>query len=99
TVGSNSTNSDGAGPRAGLVLSGNILYGTAFSGGTNGFGTLFAVNNDGTGFTTLHSFTATSGSSSTNSDGINPNAAPILSGNTVYGTATAGGLGGVGAVF
>jgi uncharacterized repeat protein (TIGR03803 family) len=99
TSGSNSTNSDGASPQAGLVLSGNILYGTAFNGGTNGFGTVFAVNTNGTGFTTLHTFMATSGSNSTNSDGANPNAGPILSGNTLYGTASAGGLGGNGTVF
>ena len=50
-------NSDGANPRAGLILSGNTLYGTASNGGTSGNGTVFAVNTDGTGFTNLHSFT------------------------------------------
>ena len=40
-----------------LILSGNTLYGTASSGGSSGDGTVFAVNTDGTGFTTLHSFT------------------------------------------
>ena len=99
TSGSNSSNSDGASPRAGLILLGNTLYGTAFYGGTNGFGTVFAVNTNGTGFATLHSFMATSGSNSTNSDGANPNAGLILSGNTFYGTASAGGLGGDGTVF
>ena len=44
---------------AGLILSGNTLYGTAISGGSSGNGTVFAVNTDGTGFTTLHSFTDT----------------------------------------
>src|SRR5450759_5024892 len=34
--GSNSTNSDGAVPYAGLILSGNILYGTAEQGGSSG---------------------------------------------------------------
>jgi hypothetical protein len=39
-------------------------------------------------FTTLHSFTATSGSGPyTNSDGAKPEAGLILSGNTLYGTA------------
>src|SRR5437773_141528 len=50
------TNGDGADPRDGLILSGNTLYGTA-GGGSSGFGTVFAVNTDGTGFTNLHSFT------------------------------------------
>jgi len=54
-----STNSDGAGPQAGLILSGTTLYGTASQGGSSGYGTVFAVNTDGTGFTTLHTFTAT----------------------------------------
>jgi uncharacterized repeat protein (TIGR03803 family) len=53
------TNSDGAYPYAGLILSGNTLYGTAASGGSSDNGTVFAVNTDGTGFTTLHTFTAT----------------------------------------
>ena len=43
---------------AGLILSGNTLYGTTTGGGSSGNGTVFAINTDGTGFTTLHSFTA-----------------------------------------
>src|SRR6266516_3281139 len=56
------TNSDGANPYAGLITnsSGNILYGTAYQGGSSGNGTVFAVHTDGTGFTNLHSFTALS---------------------------------------
>ena len=53
--------SDGADPNAGLILSGNTLYGTASHGGSSGNGTVFAVNTDGTGFTNLHSFTAGTG--------------------------------------
>src|SRR5689334_892928 len=48
------TNSDGAVPQAGLLLSGNTLYGTASGGGISGRGTLFKVNADGSGFTNLH---------------------------------------------
>jgi uncharacterized repeat protein (TIGR03803 family) len=94
---SNNTNSDGANPFAGLVLSGNTLYGTASAGGTNGSGTVFAVNTNGTGFTTLHSFSAVS--NNTNHDGANPHAGLVLSGNTLYGTAYDGGTNGSGAVF
>ena len=68
----NSTNSDGANPEAGLILSGNTLYGTAQYGGSSGNGTVFAINTDGTGFTNLHSFTASWSYSGTNSDGANP---------------------------
>src|SRR5665213_753137 len=101
TSGGYSTNSDGAYPRAGLILSGNALYGTVEFGGSSGRGTVFAVNNDGTGFTNLYSFTATPPypATPTNGDGANPYAGLILSGNTLYGTATAGGSGGNGTVF
>jgi uncharacterized repeat protein (TIGR03803 family) len=103
TSGNPPTNSDGASPGAGLVTnsSGNTLYGTASQGGSSGNGTVFAVNTDGTGFTNLYSFTATSGSypNITNSDGANPQAGLILSGNTLYGTAQYGGISGSGTVF
>src|SRR5882724_1452635 len=95
------TNSDGANPRTGLILAGNTLYGTAEDGGSSGRGTLFAFNPDGTGFTNLHSFTATSGSGGyygTNSEGAIPNGL-VLSNNTLYGTASQGGGSGYGTVF
>ncbi len=77
-------NSDGANPYAGLILSGNTLYGAAFGGGDFRRGTVFAVNTNGTGFTTRHAFTG-------GSDGASPYAGLILSGNTLYGTARLGG--------
>jgi uncharacterized repeat protein (TIGR03803 family) len=93
------TNADGAAP-SGLVLSGNILYGTAEYGGTGGNGTVFALNTDGTGFTNLYSFTASTGNweLGTNSDGALPTGL-VLSGNTLYGTARLGGNGGNGTLF
>ncbi len=102
SAGSYGTNSEGASPYAGLLLSGNTLYGTAQYGGSSGWGAVFAVNTDGTGFTNLHSFTATSGSAGgdgINSDGANPVGGLILSGNTLYGTAIQGGTAGWGTVF
>ncbi|MGO8675720.1 MAG: choice-of-anchor tandem repeat GloVer-containing protein [Limisphaerales bacterium] len=84
--------SDGALPYAGLVLSGNTLYGAAFNGGSSGNGTVFSVNTDGTGFTTLHGFSG-------GSDGANPAGGMVLSGNTLYGTASAGGSWNLGTVF
>ena len=93
------TDSDGANPEAGLILSGNTLYGTASSGGSSGYGTVFALNTDGSGFATLHSFTARDPNTGTNSDGARPQADLILSGNTLYGTATFGGSSGYGTVF
>src|SRR5215467_13773854 len=87
------TNSDGANPYAGLTAAGNsnVRYGTAANGGSSGWGTVFKVNADGTGFTNLHSFTG--------SDGANPLVGLVLSGNTLYGTAYYGGSAGAGTVF
>jgi uncharacterized repeat protein (TIGR03803 family) len=93
------TNSDGANPLAGLILSGNTLYGTAWEGGSSGEGTVFAVRTDGTSFTNLHSFSATLDPYYTNSDGAGPEAGLILSGNTLYGTTVVGGSSGIGTVF
>ena len=53
------TNSDGATPESGLIVSGSILYGTTYSGGDWTGGTVFAVNLDGSGFTNLYSFLTT----------------------------------------
>ena len=53
----NGTHSDGALPQASLILSGNTLYGTTSAGGSSGTGSVFAINTDGAGFTTLHRFT------------------------------------------
>src|SRR5258706_232383 len=86
-------NPDGANPYAGLILSGNTLYGTAYLGGSSGNGAGFAVNTDGTGFTNLHSFAGYP------TDGADPQAGLILSGNTLYGTASQGGISGQGTVF
>ena len=83
---------DGANPYASLILSNNTLLGTTFYGGVSNLGVIFKINTDGTGFTNLHSFTG-------GADGANPQAALILSGNTLYGTTSAGGLFNAGTVF
>jgi len=95
------TNSDGATPYAGLVLSGNTLYGAALGGGRSGAGTVFAINTDGTGFTALHTFGAYSTNSAPwiNSDGTYVHGGLLLSSNTLYGTAEFGGRSGWGTVF
>src|SRR5581483_4064102 len=82
---------DGASPNGALLLASGTLHGTTFSGGGSGFGTVFAVNTNGTGLRTLHSFTP--------SDGTNPNGGLILSGNKLYGTAAEGGPSGSGTIF
>jgi uncharacterized repeat protein (TIGR03803 family) len=93
------TNLDGAMPVAGLVLSNGTLYGTTSVGGSGANGTVFAVGTNGTGFTVLHHFSAVDAVTQTNTEGANPQAALILSGDTLYGTAPAGGAGADGTVF
>jgi uncharacterized repeat protein (TIGR03803 family) len=91
TDSSSGMNSDGYGPMAGLILSGNTLYGSANLGGTSGNGTLFKVNTNGSGFATLHNFTG--------ADGRYLAAGLVLSGNTLYGAAFSGGSAGNGTLF
>ncbi len=100
-AGQGGVNSDGAFPTAGLCLAGEVLYGTASWGGAAGCGTVFKVNADGSGFTTLHSFSALSwnGSANANSDGAEPQAGLVVLQDTLYGTAFYGGSSGVGTVF
>ena len=95
------TGSDGNLPYSSLIAnaSGNTLYGTAPMGGSLGSGTLFKVNTDGTGFTNLHQFSATSSPSYTNSDGAGPWGSLVLSESGLYGTAVGGGDSGNGTVF
>lgn len=82
TIASNSTNTDGAHPYAGVVQSGGKLYGTTPVGGDFGLGTLFALNTDGTAFTTLHEFAGAD-------DGAQPYGEPIVNADMVYGMTTA----------
>src|SRR5438445_302125 len=87
-----STGDYGVNPHAGLILSGNTLYGTASGGGSSFNGTVFKVNTDGTGFTNLHTFTATSGRVHNGTrDSASPTTRFIISDNTLYGTAGSGG--------
>lgn len=83
------TNFDGANPQAGLIVVGSTLYGTANAGGTNGTGTLFKINTDGTGLTILHQF----------SDKGTPLASLLLVTNVLYGTTENGGTNKTGSVF
>jgi len=92
------TNSNGAALGAGLISSGNRLYGTALEGTLSGNGTVFAVNTDGTAFTNLHNFTVKD-ANGFNSDGASAVARLTLSGNTLYGVAESGGSSGEGLIF
>lgn len=88
---------DGSAPGAGLVdgKDGNF-YGTTYSGGEGGSGTVFKVSPAG-GLTTLYSFGVAGASSS---DGANPQAALALgSDGKLYGTTRYGGSKSLGTVF
>lgn len=78
---------NGVNPTGDLILSGNTLYGMATFGGnlnySGGYGVIFKINTDGTGFDTLMSFNGTNGAWPTGSF--------ILSGNMLYGMTVGGG--------
>ena len=93
------TNSDGAFPASGLVLSNGMLYGTTLAGGTGGKGVIFSLGANGLGFSVLHNFSATDPLTGTNADGAAPCAPLALSGGSLYGTASAGGASASGTVF
>jgi uncharacterized repeat protein (TIGR03803 family) len=82
---------DGASPEGPLIqdAAGNF-YGTAYSGGANGDGTVFKITPSGT-LTTLHSFNGT--------DGTNPEGGVTEVNGVFYGTTNAGATEGDGTVF
>jgi uncharacterized repeat protein (TIGR03803 family) len=85
-------NSDGAKPIGGLVVADNTLYGTTYHGGSWGFGTVFAINTDGSGFRVLRHLNG-------DSDGLHPWSHLLVSGDTLYGTASGGGSSDAGTIF
>jgi len=86
---------DGASPWSSLIEGDNgELYGTTFTGGNNNLGIVFKLNQDGSGYAVLKSF------SGTNGDGANPRSG-LAPGNdgALYGTTTRGGDSNLGTVF
>ena len=75
----------GGHPWSGLVLVGDRIYGTSRGsvGPTLGPGIVFALNTDGSGFTNLHVFNASS-------EGYSPTGGLIASGDTLFGTTSRG---------
>ncbi|GEM_PF-1217208 len=75
------------------------FYGTDANGGSNGEGSIFRVEVDGSA-TTLHSFSPIPGPSYTNADGVGPLGGVIEGADgALYGTTYSGGTGGEGVVF
>ena len=80
------------GPDPGPLLSvGHVLYGTAYYGGTNGKGTVYALDTSTGTVSTVYSF-------ADGSDGRYPAAGLAVKGKTLYGLASTGGAGGEGTV-
>lgn len=82
---------EGASPQCTLVSQGTTLFGTTSSGGNSGCGTIFKINNDGSGYTVLKHFGG--------ADGKNPVAGLILDGSTLFGTTQLGGISNAGTIF
>ena len=85
--------SDGSAPYGSLTLSGTKLFGLTNTGGSNGAGTLFSMNVNGTGFTLLHSFV------NALNDGQDPFGSLTLLGSKLYGMTYAAGGNSLGTVF
>ncbi len=80
---------DGTGPTTDLLLNSNTLYGATASGGTNFNGTIFKVNQDGSGYGLLLSFT----------DSAPTWGKMVLLGGTIYDTTWTGGAAANGSIF
>ncbi|MGD0649961.1 MAG: choice-of-anchor tandem repeat GloVer-containing protein, partial [Verrucomicrobiia bacterium] len=86
---------DGQKPIAGLLIgTDGMLYGTTYFGGTNGFGTVFRLNTNGTSYAVLHHF------GSIAADGQNPYYTLVVGcDEMLYGTTYNGGTSSNGTVF
>ncbi len=80
------------------TLNGNTLYGVTYQGGINGSGNIFRIDTTGQNFTNLYNFSPANGA---NTNGVQPYefSGLVLSGYTLYGTASLSGSGGQGTVF
>src|SRR6266568_4329268 len=90
-----STEWDGRNPQGGLMeASDGALYGTTASGGKSSAGTVFKLNQDGSGYGTMLNFSAPSGVGQYPAD-------PLLEGSdgALYGTTIYGGNANAGTVF
>ena len=97
-------NADGVKPAGALVEGADgYFYGSTVDGGANGRGTIFRLKFDGTGFQTLHVFSAMAANSTNtavvNGDGAAPAAGLADGDEFLYGVASVGGETGNGTLF
>lgn len=86
------TAGDGRQPYSGLAQGADgALYGTTGTGGAGNNGTVFKLNPDGSGYSTLKQFSGP--------DGQSPEAGVVISGTNLYGTTYSGGISNYGTVF
>jgi len=84
---------DGAAPYAGLTQGQDgLLYGTTLGGGSNGYGTVFTLNKDGSGYRILFSFRGTADDGARPQAGLLKGSDGALYGSTLYGGDMNGGI-------
>jgi uncharacterized repeat protein (TIGR03803 family) len=83
---------NGGQPFDGIVSDGIFLYGTTYSGGINGVGTVFKIKPDGTNYLKLIDFAGAV-------NGSNPSGTLFFDGTFLYGVTTSGGVNNLGAIF
>ena len=86
------SNADGEQPQAGVVCWNGTLYGAAYGGGPNGYGTIYSLATSGTNFSLLHPF-------ANYPDGAYPQGGLATSGGVLYGTTQSGGTNSRGTIF
>ncbi len=86
---------NGKWPSGSLTLSGTNLYGITASGGGSGYGNIFSLGTGGTNFQNVVSFTGMGGAAS----GSHPFGSLTLSGTTLYGMTSNGGVDYLGNIF
>jgi len=84
-------NGDGAEPNGLIQGADGALYSTTYLGGTIGYGTVFRIGTNGTGFAVLHSFTGYPGDGDSPAAGLIQGADGVLYGTTDFGGTNAGG--------
>ncbi|HTB32813.1 MAG TPA: T9SS type A sorting domain-containing protein [Bacteroidia bacterium] len=82
---------NGISPYGNLIISGNVLFGITKNGGAGGFGDIFSIKTDGSGFKELKEFYTI--------NGVDPQGSLLLEDTNLYGLAFTGGANMDGFIF